>query len=164
MRSRFLVLLLVGSIVSTGCVEYVPVELGAVPPDEEVRVRVREETAVRVGRYLGQIREELTASVEPRGADSLAIIVWIGKDYPGTPFEDVRETVIVGRDEVRELRRRQLSVWRTAAASAGAVVAVAVLADQITQRENRNPSPDPGDERPPPFRFPLFRISGGWIP
>lgn len=139
-------------------------EVGSIPPDEEVRVRVRNETAIRLARHFGQIRDELTASVESRGPDSLAIIVWIGKDYPGTPFEDVRETVVVGRDEVVELRRRQLSAWRTAVASAGAVAALALIADQVVQQGDPNPPPDDGPDPPPTFRFRLFRFPADLFP
>lgn len=165
MRPSALVLSFFSCLAAAGCVEYVPVEVGSIPPDEELRVSVRDETAVRMARHFGQLRSELTASVEPRGPDSLAIIVWLGKDYPGTPFEDVRETVTVGRDEVVELRRRQLSVWRTAVASAAAVVAVGLVADQVIQQGDPNPPPDDGPPPPPTtFRLRLFRFPADFFP
>jgi hypothetical protein len=157
-------LLLGGALGSTACVEYVPVELGAVPPGEEVRVRVRDDAAVRLGRHFGQIREELSASVEPQGPDSVSVIVWLGKDYPGTAFENVRETVVVGRDDVTELRIRRVSVWRTAVASAGAVAAFALLVHRLVQGESPNRQPDDGGFPPPAFRSPLIRIPVGGIP
>lgn len=158
---RFLVVAAFGM---AGCVQYTPVELGAVPPNEEVRVRVTDEGAIRLARHLGRITEDVTASVAPRPGDSIAVTVWLGRNYPGTQFENVRETVVLPRGEVAALRLRKLSTWRTAALSAGALVATLVLANEIFQIGDPNRPPDDGDDPPPSAVVPLFRIRFGWIP
>ncbi len=146
-----------------GCVQYTPVELAAVPPTQEVRVSVTNEGALRLARRLGRITDDVTASVAPRSNDSIAVTIWLGKDYPGTQFENVRETIVLPRDEVASLRLRQLSKWRTAALSAAALVGTLVLADQIFQLGDPN-RPDDDDIEPPPSLVPIVRIHLGWIP
>ncbi len=158
MVKRALVLLLVTSSGLWACVQYTPVELTAVAPHEEVRVELTDEGAVRLARHFGRITEEVTASVEPRGPDSLALIFWLGKHFPRTEFETVRETVVLDRDEVRVLRRRTLSKSRTALATIGAMAVMAVLADQfITQIGDAR---DPPDDPIPPYPFRLIYGSG----
>ena len=79
-------------------------------------------------------------------------------------FQDVRETVVLPRGEVAALRLRRLSTWRTAALSAGALVATLVLANEIFQIGDPNRPPDDGGDPPPSDVIPLFRIRFGWIP
>lgn len=157
-RSGLLVVVLLASFVGTACVTYVPVELAAVGPQEEVRVRLTEDAAVRLAREFGRIRELLEGSVEPRGPDSMMVSLWIGRDYAGTPFENVRQTVVFGRRDVSELRRRRLSVWRSAFASAAVTAAFAVAIDRIFLQEDPNPPPQDNTEPPPGALFPVFRI------
>lgn len=140
--------LLVALLACAGCVHYAPVELASVPPNEEVRVSVTDEGAVRLARHLGRITEDVTASVAPRGGDSISVTIWLGKNYPGTQFESVHETIVLPRHEVAALRFRKLSVWRTAAVSAAVLVGFALLTDRIFQIGDPNPPRD--DEVPPP--------------
>lgn len=155
MVKRALVLLLAASSGPWACVQYTPVELSAVAPLEEVRVQLTDEGAVNLARHLGRIREEVPARVEPHGSDSLALTIWLGKHYPGTQFENVRETFVLGLGDVTALRRRTLSKSRTALASVGAIAVMAVLADQIVQIGDPNRPPDDGTHPPPGFRLML---------
>lgn len=155
--------LLLTTLSSTACVTYIPVELNAVPPDEEVRVRFSNEGAIRAARHLGRIRTELDAGVMPLPAspDSIAVIVWLGKNYPGTDFENVRETIVLPRDEVTDLHLRRLSTRRTIAALAGAGVVFALLVDQIFLQESPNRPPGDDNENPPPAGLKLISIPIG---
>jgi hypothetical protein len=157
------ILLLISSLAWSGCVQYTPVELGAVPPAQEVRVRVSEEGALRLARHLGRITDEFTAGVAPHENDSIAVTIWLGRDYAGTEFENVRETIVLPRDEVTSLGLRRLSTWRTAALSAGVLVGAFVLADRIFQIGNPNRRGD--NEPPPPPAGAIFlRAPFGWPP
>ena len=156
-------LLLIASLAASGCVQYTPVELTAVPSTQEVRVGVTDEGALRLARRLGRIRDDVMASVAPRDGDSVAVTIWLGKDYPGTQFENVRETIVLPRDEVRSLSLRRLSVWRTAALSAGALVGTLILANEIFQIGDPN-RPGDDDPDPPPSDVTFFRIPFGWKP
>ena len=162
---RGVLVLLVGtSLSSLACVNYIPVELNAVPPGEEVRVRLTDAGAIRAARQLGRIRNLLEAGVAPQTTDSVAVIVWLGRDYPGTQFASVRETVVLPREEVTDFQLRRLSVPRTVALFAGAAVVFGVLADQIIFQEDRNPDSPGDDERPPPAGFTILRILIGHSP
>lgn len=145
------------------CVKYIPVELDSAPP-EEVRVRLTDAGAIRAARQLGRIRSELDAGVTPLSPDSVAVVVWLGKAYPGTQFENVRETVVLPRDEVVDISLRRLSVPRTVAVFAGTAVVIGVLANRIFFQEDPNPPPDDSDERPPPAGLTLIRIPIGHSP
>lgn len=153
---------LIAIIPSAGCVHYAPVELAAVPPDQEVRVRLTNDGAVRMARHLGRITDDVTANVAPSAGDSISVTIWLGKNYPGTPFEDVRETIVLPQHEVAALRFRKLSVWRTAAASAAALAGFAILVDRLFQIGDPNPPSDEEPPRPSPATF--FRIRLGRVP
>lgn len=158
-----LALLLGASFGSMGCVSYVPVEPEAVPPEEEVRVRFTNEGAIRAARQLGRIRTELDAGVAPMPHDSIEVVVWLGKNYPGTAFENVRETLVLPRSEVSDLHLRRLNVPRTVAALVGAGVVFSLLVDKIFLQEH--PGVPPGDdENPPPAGMTLLRIPLGHTP
>ncbi len=156
-----LVFWLFACLSSTSCVTYMSVDLGNVPPGEEVRVRLTDEGAVRASRHLGRIRTQLDAGVAPQPPDSIAVIVWLGKNYPGTQFEEVRETIVLPRHEVSDLHLRRLSVGRTVAAFVGAGAVFAVLVDQIFLQEDPNRPPDDTDENPPPAGLTILRIPIG---
>ena len=169
-RSRLLppgalLVLLLGTAFSiTACVTYVPVALDDVPTGEEVRVRFTDQGAVSAARHLGRIRTEVDAGVAPSSPDSMAVTVWLGKNYPGTQFENVRETMILPRYEVRDLHLRRLSIPRTVGALVGAAAVFAVLTDQIFFQEDPNGPPGGDDENPPPAGLTLFSIVFGRTP
>lgn len=143
------VALLAASLVGSGCVEYARVDPATAQPQEDLRVRVTDDAAVRLARHFGRITDEVTATVQPQGTDSLALTVWLGRDYPGTRFENVRQTVVLDNDEVTAVLRRRLSVWRSVAAAAGVVAVAAVMVDRIFLLENPN-GPDGGGPITPP--------------
>jgi hypothetical protein len=134
-------------LLAAGCYTYVPISPATVPPQEEVRVRFTDEAAIRLAREFGQITTMVESQLEPLGQDSLALSIWIGRDYRGTQFENVHQKVNVGRHEVVEVRRRQLSKPRTVIAGAGVLALFAVLIDKVVLQEDPNP---PGGENPPP--------------
>ena len=156
-----LVLLLWASFSLMACVTYIPVDLDQVPAGEEMRVRLTDEGAVRAARHLGRIRTEFDAGVAARPPDSVSVIVWLGKNYPGTQFENVRETIVLPRHEVSDIHMRRLSVKRTTAALAGVAALFALLVDQIFLQEDPNRPPGDEDDNPPPAGFRLFRIPIG---
>jgi hypothetical protein len=124
---------------AAGCFRYSAVPPTAVSPDEDVRVRVTNDAAVRIGTALGSITEQLEGRLTPLGADSLALSVWVGKDYRGTPFENARQRVSLTVRDLVEVRRRELSVARTGIVAAGFVVLTALLIDRIAFEADPNP-------------------------
>ncbi len=152
---RCLAVLVPASYLLAGCVYYAPVGLAGVRPEEELRVRLTNPAAVRVAPSFGRIRGELSGAVEARGGDSLQVSVWLGKDYQGTPFENAHQVVILSRDEVTELSRREVSMWRTAVVAVGAAAAFSVLVDRLVFWGNPNPTDEDGTTTPPPAFRPL---------
>lgn len=150
--SRSLVpLLFLGlALLATGCVRYVPVTLAAAPPGEEVRVHLTDDAAVRMMPHFGLIETDLFGAVAPVGADSMSVNVWIGKDYQGTPFENVHEKVVLGRDEVVGIGRREISVSRSAVVVAGVVAGFAALVYGLKQVGNPNADNQTPPPQPPP--------------
>ncbi len=158
------VLLVVASLSASACIRYVNVDLERAAAGEDVRVRLTDEGAVRAARHLGRIATELDADVQPRPADSVAVIVWLGRNYAGTQFEDVRETIVFPATEVQDLHLRELSPQRTAVALGGAAIVFAFLVDQIFLQEDPNRPPGADRDNPPPAGMTLIRIPIGRIP
>ncbi|HEX7051775.1 MAG TPA: hypothetical protein VF188_16335 [Longimicrobiales bacterium] len=130
------------------CYSYHPAELAHVQPGEQVRV-VLEDAGYR------RIAPAAAADAEPRlegrfqgaTADSLALSIWIGQAYRGTPFQTAHQTVQLPRDEVIRIERREISTLRTALTAAGVVGVLAYLIANITSSPE---APIPGGEPPPP--------------
>lgn len=161
-QARALWLLLAAAPLSGGCYRFVPVEPAVVQPQEEVRVRVTDDAAVRLAREFGRITSELDGQLMPGRADSVEVSVWIGRNYPGTQFENVKQTVVLGRQELVEVQRRQLAPGRTVLVTAGTVAIFAVLVKQLIQQEDPNTPPRDDGTNPPPgmIRIP-FGFGGG---
>jgi hypothetical protein len=163
-RSKSLCVVL-AAFAAGGCFRYVPVQVTAVPPQEEVRLHVTDDAAIRLARDFGRITPELDARLEPHGPDSLMVSVWIGRNYPGTQFENVHQTVSLGRSELVQVRRRQFSWQRTALATAGTLAIFAVLVGRIFQQEDPNTPREDGPNPPPPdpgfIRIPIGFGFGG---
>ena len=139
----------------TGCFRYVRVEPAVVRPHDDVQVQFTDEAAIRLAREFGRITESLEGRIPQQRPDSLSISVWIGRDYQGTQFGNVHQTVFVGREEVAQVRRRQFSLSRTALVASGTLVVFAVLVSQIFQQEDPN-VPRDGTTTPPPPPDPFF--------
>ena len=165
-RSGGALLLLVISLLGVGCVQYVPVDLTSAlpPPDEEVRVRFTDDAVLRLARDFGRIRYQVEGQVQPQAPDSLAISLWVGREYRDTPFADVRQTLVVGLGEVRDVARREVSVGRSVVAVVGAVTLFAALTAALSQVGDENSPPDDHQFPPPPDerRTPDVRIWYGW--
>jgi hypothetical protein len=144
---------------SSGCFRYVVVEPAAVRQGENVQVRITDAAASRLVSEFGMFTGELEGQFAQEGPDSLSVAVLINRDYRGMSLDQVRQRLFLGRSEVIEVRRRQLSRMRTVAATAGLVAGFVVLVRAIVQEGD----PNPGDDDPPPpppggSRFPLIRI------
>lgn len=142
-------LLIAACVTAAGCFRYVPVEAAAVDPGETVRVRFTDDASVRLVESFGRITTTLEGRARPVLPDSLVVSIWIGRDYAGTQFENVHQSVAVGLREVTAIERRELSRRRTAFAAAGAVALFAMLVQQVMLQEDPNP-PVGGTDPPPP--------------
>src|SRR5947207_3323396 len=76
-RCRAVVAVLIAGMASTACYSYVPVTLGAVGSNEDVRVRVTEEAAARLVKELGTFSTEIDGQFAREGGDSISVGVAI---------------------------------------------------------------------------------------
>ena len=140
-----------------GCYRYTPVDPATVRANEEVRVRVTESAAQRLVKNFGIYTAQLEGQFALEGTDSASVSVAIGRMYQGMALENVRQTLFLGRSEIVDVRRRELSRNRTALAAVGALAGFVALVGTVTQLGDENP-PDDGPPPPPPARRLYFTI------
>ena len=152
---------LMAALVSPACFKYQTIQPSAVQPEEEVRVRITDDAAVRLAGHYGSITQRLDGQLTPLSSDSLLLAIWIGKNYVGTSFENAYQRLSLGRQEVIEISRREFSRTRTALVTAGVVGVLAIIANRVGFLENPNPPSGDGRGEPPDpggFRIPILRI------
>ena len=147
---RSVVPLLIAGVANTACYTYVPASLGAVQSKEEVRVRVTDGAALRLSKELGSIATEIDGQIANEGPDSVSVGVSIDKSYRGVTVGTTTQTLFLGRSEVLEIRRRELSRSRTVLVAAGTVVGFGLLAAGIAQLFDANEPTDNSGTPPPP--------------
>ncbi len=154
-------MLLLAGLACGGCYRYVPIPLAQLEARENIRVRVTDSAAVRIVQQFGTYTTQLEGEVAREGTDSVSVSVTIARDYRGLALESARQTLFLGRAEVVELRRRELSRARTVLVSAGAVAVFGILIRTIIQMGDSNPDgQEPLPPPPPPgYRGVLLRVS-----
>jgi hypothetical protein len=153
------VALLIAAAANTACYTYVPVSLGTIQSKEDVRVRVTDAAATRLAKELGAFAVEIDGQIAREGPDSVSVGVSIDKSYRGVTVGTTTQTLFLGRSEVVEIRKRQLSRSRTVLMSAGTVAGFGLLAVGIAQLVDPNGPPDNSTTPPPP---PALRRPSGY--
>jgi hypothetical protein len=137
-----------------GCFTFQAIDPGQVTPGEEVQL-VLSGPGTR-----GFVPSALMGETRVQGDlvgvtdDSVAVSVWIGEAYRGTPFEPVHQTYSFPRVELVRLERRQISKPRTILTTVGVLATIYVMIDRLGYLENPNSAPTDGPPDPPenPFR------------
>lgn len=130
----------------SGCYSYVPVDLEAVRPGEDVRVTITREAAERMEPALPGDRTTLEGEVVQAEPGSLWVSVATGRRQSGFQFERMGQTVIFDWDETLEVELRTLEKQRTATAIGAAVVAVgAITWTALSGKTGGKSGPGPGD-------------------
>ena len=136
-------------------------ERAATAPDQEVRVHITPAAATRLTDELGTYSTELDGTLSSRGADSLAVTVPIARRYNGVTLDSATQVLLVGKSEVIDVHRRELSRVRTVLTGVGALVGFAALAHAVVQITDPNPGSD--EPLPPPPPPGPRRVSGHHI-
>ncbi|HEX6937807.1 MAG TPA: hypothetical protein VF158_00235 [Longimicrobiales bacterium] len=132
-----------------GCYGYVPADLTELRSREEVRVVVDAPLYRRIAPTAPlDAAPRLDGEFLRATDDSVALSVWIGQAYRGTPFETAHQVVVVPREGVVAVERRRLSVQRTTLLAAGVAGLVAYLVTQLGSTSD--PNPGIGGAPPPP--------------
>lgn len=137
------------ALANGACYHYVPVSPGTAAADEEVRVRITRSAAARLVDDLGVYSTEIDGKISSRGVDSLEVAVPITRAYQGVTMDSTSQLLMLGKSEVVDVRRSELSRGRTILASAGVVAGFVLLVHAIVQITNPNPGAD-GTLPPPP--------------
>lgn len=141
-------------LASTGCYRYVPVQVAAVDPQEDVRILVTESAAARLSRDLGAYTTSLEGRLRQEAHDSVSISLPVTRSYRGRVMDSGWQTLFLGRGEVVQVDRREISRARTVAAGVGAVAVFGLIINSVVQWLDPNPS---GEEQPPPPPAPSIR-------
>ena len=150
---KALLLVLVSS--SSACFTYVPVQMTALAPQQDVRVRITDNAGARLIKDLGVYTTQLDGEFEAHG-DSVSVTVPIVREYRGLALPATNQSLYLSRSEVVEIRQRRLSTARTVLATAGVVAGFVALVESVQAIFN----PSEATEEPPPpppvgIRIPL---------
>ena len=139
-----------------GCYRYVPVEAAAVPQGQDVRVQVARRVLLDLPDGVRAQGDHLTGSLVARAGDSLTIRVPVAARTEGIHRVALSQDVVVGRDEILGVQRRELARGSTAAVTLGAVgVGVALVALII---EASSPGTPRDGEGPDQILVPLLSV------
>lgn len=118
---------------SQGCYTYQPTRLARLSPGEQIRVELGERMprSLMAGTAAATGPRRLEGRFGRLTGDSLAVAVWIGEAYAGTPFESAYQDVMVPLDEVVRVENRRLNRGRTALVGAATLAVIAYLIDSI---------------------------------
>jgi len=113
-------------------------------------VEITRAAALRLGGELENYPTELDGRLSLRGPDSVAVTVPIARQYHGVTLDSTTQVVLLGKSEVVDVRRSELSRGRTILTGAGMLVGFALLAHAVVQLTNPNPGTDEPLPQPPP--------------
>jgi hypothetical protein len=140
---KALLLMLLSS--SSACFTYVPVQMTALAPQQDVRVRITDNAGARLIKDLGVYTTQLDGEFEAHG-DSVSVTVPIVREYRGLALPATNQSLYLSRSEVVEIRQRRLSTTRTVLATAGVVAGFVALVESVQAIFN----PSEATEEPPP--------------
>ena len=148
-----------GLLLASGCYNYVPTEVGAVPPGEDVRVQVTRAGAEEFARITAsnELRVEVRGEYEGLQNGTLFLRIPVVRDPTGLR-PPIQQVVRLPEAEVLAVDRRQLSVGKTAALVGVGVGAVGFLITQVFEVfSDSGRDPDDGDLSLIPLFNLLFR-------
>jgi hypothetical protein len=159
----FLALALMGTLSS--CYTFQPVSPGDMTPGDEVRLVIarRATSSITPSVMLGETT--IVGDLVDVSEDSLAVSVWIGQAYRGTPFEPVHQTYTFPNVDVVRTDRRKFSSRRTALAAAGILAGIYLMIETVEFLQDPNPRRDSDPDEPPLnplilMKWTLGRIGG----
>lgn len=114
------------------CYNYVPTELGAVPPGEDVRLRLSREGGESLARTLesNEIDVDVSGRYEGMEQGSVLLRIPVVRDPTGVRPE-IQQVVRLSQLDVLTVDRRELSVGKTAAIVGASAGALALLLTQV---------------------------------
>ena len=144
--------------ISSGCFAYRPYSTELARPNEELRLIVTDGASLRLKQQFG-LDTPLDGRLTPLSADTFGVLVWVGRDFSGSDFATIRQTVPVLRSDIVEVYRKQFSAKRTAYFTAGIIAVTSILVDRLglVDLPWRDDTDTPTPPEPDPFRRRLWR-------
>lgn len=139
-------------IAASGCFQYIPVSMDAVPAGEDVRVYVSRRGMADVPEELPTGGSFVTGRLGRGLGDSVMIQVPVVRRIEDPSAPDIRQNIFLPRSEVLEVRRRRFSPTRTALAIGGAAglgAGIVVVVIQASGSDTGGPGEGPDQIRLP---------------
>lgn len=136
-------------LATSGCYSYFAANPASLEKGEQIRVVLDNSAADRLAPALRQTPQTVEGNFERIGPDSLALAVWIGAAYSGTPFQNTYQTVSIARGDFRQVQQRRISKWRTGLSAAVVLAGFAWGTQRIFYNPGKTPPPDGGGTTPP---------------
>lgn len=139
-----LALVVLLSLLTTGCFSHVPLENLTPGRGDRVRAHLTSETAREISRRVGHPITTIEGRILFADVDSLRISAgWRGL-YAGTPFEPRRDTLAFATGEILHLERRELSRSRSAVVALGIAALIVAMFQWLDLGGSTEGTPVPG--------------------
>ena len=126
-------LLLLAAVLLTGCYSLVPVRVESVTPPMRVRAHLSPAGSERIAPILGSARSAVDGQLVETTPEGVFLEVPSGQVQNGIRYETLTQKILIPRDDLVGLQRRQLDRFRTyLVAGAGAVAAGALIYDALS--------------------------------
>ena len=145
----------------SGCFKYIPTQLEAAPPGEEVRLLMTRQAGVELSEVTGidLSRPVIRGEILGREGTELLLNVPVGRRREGFHTVQLKQTIRVPFEEVVRIDRREFSRLNTGLLAVGSVGASILLVQVIIKTFGEVEVDDPID--PPEFKFNFFSIPIG---
>lgn len=145
----------------SGCFKYIPTQLEAAPPGEEVRLLMTRQGGVELSQVTGIDLSSPVIRGEVSGRDETELLlnVPVGRRREGFHTMQLNQTIRVPFEEIVRVDRREFSAVNTGLLVVGSAAASAVLVQVIINTFGEAEVDNPID--PPEFNFSFFSIPIG---
>lgn len=140
----------------SACYQYAPATLEAVPPGAEVRVFMSRRALAEIPDDVPTSTTFVSGRIGRVDADSLLLQVLVSRRLDAPGAMDLRQNVLVPREEIVELQHRELNRPKTAMALlAGGALGTALLTVVVSAGGEPDAEQMPGPDQ---IRIPLFSL------
>ena len=145
----------------SGCFKYIPTQLEAAPPGEEVRLLMTRQAGLELSEITGidLSRPVIRGEILGREGTELLLNVRVGGRREGFHTVQLSQTIRVPFEEIVRVDRREFSAVNTGLLVVGSAAASAVLVQVIINTFGEAEVDNPID--PPEFDFSFFSIPIG---
>jgi hypothetical protein len=144
------------ALLLSGCFNYVQADLGSMSPGEQIRLEVAAQGISDLASISGNSGTSVAGMLVGVDAASIRVRVPVGFTVEGVTTRALGQDVVIPRNQISDVERRELNRPRTIGMVAGGVAALlgAVFAYGAVMDNPEIPVPNPPDE----IRIPLLSV------